>query len=159
METILTESPEKAAEFIKRGGTVAFPTETVYGLGANVFDADAIAKIFKAKQRPNDNPLIAHVGNLGADQSRCFGNHRERAQIYRGIFSRAFDSGFAEIGKSAADCDGKPRNNRREDAAKRTRARVFETLRNARRRALGESFGQTFADRLASGLRRFEQPD
>ncbi len=60
----MTKSPIEAAGFIKRGGIVAFPTETVYGLGANVFDEKAIAKIFEAKQRPNDNPLIAHVGNL-----------------------------------------------------------------------------------------------
>ena len=64
MKTILTKSPIEAAEFIRRGGIVAFPTETVYGLGANVFDESAIAKIFEAKKRPNDNPLIAHVGNL-----------------------------------------------------------------------------------------------
>ncbi len=64
MQTFLTTSPIVAAEFIRRGGIVAFPTETVYGLGANVFDESAIAKIFEAKQRPNDNPLIAHVGNL-----------------------------------------------------------------------------------------------
>ena len=64
MKTVLTKSPSEAAEFIKKGGTVAFPTETVYGLGANIFDARAIANIFEAKQRPSDNPLIAHVGNL-----------------------------------------------------------------------------------------------
>ncbi len=64
METFLTKSPSKAAEFIKNGKIVAFPTETVYGLGANVFDEKAIEKIFNAKKRPNDNPLIAHVGNL-----------------------------------------------------------------------------------------------
>lgn len=64
MQTVLTASPIEAAEFIKSGGVVAFPTETVYGLGANVFDEQAIGKIFAAKKRPNDNPLIAHVGNL-----------------------------------------------------------------------------------------------
>jgi L-threonylcarbamoyladenylate synthase len=64
METYLTESPIEAAKFIKRGGVVAFPTETVYGLGANVFNEKAIAKIFAAKRRPNDNPLIAHVSDL-----------------------------------------------------------------------------------------------
>ena len=64
MKTFLTKSPTEAAEFIRRGGIVAFPTETVYGLGANVFDETAIAKIFAAKRRPDDNPLIAHVGNL-----------------------------------------------------------------------------------------------
>ncbi|MGI8542311.1 MAG: L-threonylcarbamoyladenylate synthase [Aridibacter sp.] len=64
LKTHLTKSPTKAAEFIENGGIVAFPTETVYGLGANVFDETAIEKIFEAKQRPNDNPLIAHVGNF-----------------------------------------------------------------------------------------------
>ncbi len=64
MNTILTSSTDEAAEFIRNGGIVAFPTETVYGLGANIFDKNAIGKIFEAKRRPNDNPLIAHVGNL-----------------------------------------------------------------------------------------------
>lgn len=64
VRTELTRSPESAAHFIKSGGIVAFPTETVYGLGADVFDASAIAKIFEAKQRPADNPLIAHIGDL-----------------------------------------------------------------------------------------------
>jgi L-threonylcarbamoyladenylate synthase len=64
VQTVLTDSPEHAAEFIRHGGVVAFPTETVYGLGADVFDESAIQKIFEAKQRPADNPLIAHVGNL-----------------------------------------------------------------------------------------------
>ena len=50
-----------AAEVIKNGGIVAFPTETVYGLGANAFDARAVDKIFAAKGRPGDNPLIVHV--------------------------------------------------------------------------------------------------
>lgn len=63
METLLTTSPQLAAQFIRRGEVVAFPTETVYGLGANVFDEAAIHKIFQAKGRPTDNPLIAHVAN------------------------------------------------------------------------------------------------
>ncbi len=64
VKTKLTRSPEAAAQFIKRGGVVAFPTETVYGLGANLFDESAIAKIFEAKRRPADNPLIAHIADL-----------------------------------------------------------------------------------------------
>lgn len=63
MQTVLTASPIEAAAFIEGGGIVAFPTETVYGLGANVFDEKAIAQIFAAKRRANDNPLIAHVGD------------------------------------------------------------------------------------------------
>lgn len=64
MKTILTTSPDQAAAFIKRGGIVAFPTETVYGLGANVFYEKAIGKIFEAKRRPADNPLIAHISEI-----------------------------------------------------------------------------------------------
>lgn len=61
MQTVLTTSPQAAAQFIQQGEVVAFPTETVYGLGANVFAEAAIRKIFEAKGRPTDNPLIAHI--------------------------------------------------------------------------------------------------
>lgn len=54
----------KAAEIIRRGGLVAFPTETVYGLGANVYDAKAVAAIFSAKQRPHFDPLISHIAEV-----------------------------------------------------------------------------------------------
>ncbi len=50
-------------ELIRQGSLVAFPTETVYGLGANGFDPDAVSRIFHAKGRPNDNPLILHVAD------------------------------------------------------------------------------------------------
>lgn len=64
MDTVLTRDHLVAAEFIRGGGVVAFPTETVYGLGADLFNEEAIRKIFAAKQRPQDNPLIAHIGDL-----------------------------------------------------------------------------------------------
>jgi L-threonylcarbamoyladenylate synthase len=51
----------EAASILRRGGLVAFPTETVYGLGANALSADAAARIFKAKGRPADDPLIVHI--------------------------------------------------------------------------------------------------
>ena len=54
-------TPQTAANIIKNGGLVAIPTETVYGLGANGLDEAAVAKIFEAKGRPQDNPLILHV--------------------------------------------------------------------------------------------------
>jgi len=57
------EKIREAAEFIKNGGTVVFPTETVYGLGADALNATAVEKIFKAKGRPQDNPLIIHVSS------------------------------------------------------------------------------------------------
>lgn len=55
------ESIKKAAEIIKSGGVVGVPTETVYGLGANALDEDAVGRIFEAKGRPKDNPMIVHV--------------------------------------------------------------------------------------------------
>ena len=55
----------KAARVIQRGGLVAFPTETVYGLGANGLDAAAVQRIFAAKGRPNSDPLILHVSSVG----------------------------------------------------------------------------------------------
>ena len=66
METLFldanaAETPEIAAAIIRNGGLVAIPTETVYGLGANGLDENAVAKIFEAKGRPQDHPLILHV--------------------------------------------------------------------------------------------------
>ena len=60
----IKEGVKKAAEIIKRGGLVAFPTETVYGLGANGLDENAVPKIYEAKGRPSDNPLILHISKL-----------------------------------------------------------------------------------------------
>ncbi len=54
----------KAADMLKRGAVIAIPTETVYGLAANAFDADAVSRIFTAKGRPQDNPLIVHISHL-----------------------------------------------------------------------------------------------
>jgi L-threonylcarbamoyladenylate synthase len=53
----------RAAEILRNGGTVAFPTETVYGLGANALDPDAVERIFLAKDRPHWDPLIVHISN------------------------------------------------------------------------------------------------
>jgi L-threonylcarbamoyladenylate synthase len=61
----------RAASIIRAGGLVAFPTETVYGLGANAFDAPAVARIFEAKGRPTFDPLIVHIAER-ADLSRLF---------------------------------------------------------------------------------------
>jgi len=78
METLLLSAAEPgtaeiAARIIKKGGLVAIPTETVYGLGANGLDEDAVAKIFEAKGRPQDNPLILHL--CGPEQIELFCHH------------------------------------------------------------------------------------
>ncbi|HEY5561829.1 MAG TPA: L-threonylcarbamoyladenylate synthase [Clostridiaceae bacterium] len=77
MDTIIRllkdENPDikiimEAASIIKRGGIVAFPTETVYGLGANALDEKAVFKIFEAKGRPQDNPLIIHIASYNIEE-------------------------------------------------------------------------------------------
>ncbi len=74
METIIVKSNEQgqlnkadlvqAGSIIRNGGLVAFPTETVYGIGANAIDEAAIVKIYEAKGRPSDNPLIMHISDI-----------------------------------------------------------------------------------------------
>lgn len=68
MKTIIfkdtIEDIKKAGEIIAGGGIVAFPTETVYGLGANALDEEAVKKIYKAKGRPSDNPMIVHISQV-----------------------------------------------------------------------------------------------
>lgn len=66
MKTVLLTEKDigRAAEIIKNGGLVAMPTETVYGLAADALNGKAVAKIFKAKGRPMDNPLIVHISDI-----------------------------------------------------------------------------------------------
>jgi L-threonylcarbamoyladenylate synthase len=59
----------EAAEILRSGGLVVFPTETVYGLGANALDASAVRKIYDLKRRPSNSPLIVHVPSVGAARS------------------------------------------------------------------------------------------
>src|SRR3982750_4497846 len=56
---------ERAVAVLKQGGLVAFPTETVYGLGADARNPDAIRKLYAAKGRPADHPVIVHVADMG----------------------------------------------------------------------------------------------
>lgn len=76
METLLLSAADPAtaqiaADIIKKGGLVAIPTETVYGLGANGLDEQAVVKIFEAKGRPQDNPLILHVAEPKEMEKFC----------------------------------------------------------------------------------------
>ena len=68
-EKIYKEIIEHAATILREGGLVAFPTETVYGLGANALDSHAVARIYEAKGRPSNNPIILHVATVEAVQS------------------------------------------------------------------------------------------
>lgn len=62
-QTEITSNPDRASEILASGGIVALPTETVYGLAARYDDATAVSKIFIAKERPSDNPLIVHIAD------------------------------------------------------------------------------------------------
>ncbi|MBO0859691.1 MAG: threonylcarbamoyl-AMP synthase [Chloracidobacterium sp.] len=86
MKTTITPSPSIAARFIERGEVVAFPTETVYGLGANIFNEEAVRKIFIAKERPADNPLIAHIFDLSQLDEITSGVTETAAKLIRAFF-------------------------------------------------------------------------
>src|SRR6266545_6477043 len=80
---VSSDAPEpeviaRASEVLRRGGLVAFPTETVYGLGANGLDSAAVARIFEAKGRPATNPVILHVSE-GAEVLNVAANWPETA--------------------------------------------------------------------------------
>ncbi|MEG1805508.1 MAG: L-threonylcarbamoyladenylate synthase [Clostridia bacterium] len=64
IEKINESSIAKASEIIKNGGIVAFPTETVYGLGVSAYRGESVSKVFEVKGRPSDNPLIVHIGGI-----------------------------------------------------------------------------------------------
>lgn len=64
MKTVITSNVTKAVEILRNGGLVAFPTETVYGLGADATNVSAVRKIFHAKERPYDHPLIVHIAGI-----------------------------------------------------------------------------------------------
>ena len=72
------EAIRHAAEALARGEIVAFPTETVYGLGANALDARAVARVFAAKERPRFNPLIVHVPSLAEAETYAVVNDSAR---------------------------------------------------------------------------------
>lgn len=94
MKTIVLEIDEKepqpervklAADFLRQGKLVAFPTETVYGIGANALSAEAAAKIYEAKGRPSDNPLIVHLAEW-AEADRYVEAISERARCLAAAF-------------------------------------------------------------------------
>ena len=74
MTRVLPSDPASlafASDLLKEGKLVAFPTETVYGLGANALNPDAVLSVFTAKGRPADNPLIVHIWNRSQLDPLC----------------------------------------------------------------------------------------
>lgn len=92
-ENINNDYIKEAANFIKEGELVAFPTETVYGLGADGLNNEACLKIFKAKGRPSDNPLILHISDISMlDNLVCDinDNHRKLFELWPGPMTLIF---------------------------------------------------------------------
>ena len=73
------ENIAKAGEILKNGGVVAIPTETVYGLAANALSETAVKKIFEAKGRPADNPLIVHITDAEDIEKYAYPNRQAYA--------------------------------------------------------------------------------
>lgn len=82
---------EEAGAILKAGGLVAFPTETVYGLGANALDEEAAKKIYAAKGRPSDNPLIVHIAELQALEDITINLPPETAEIAGTVLAGTID--------------------------------------------------------------------
>lgn len=102
LKTQLLEDVAEAAEYLRCGKLVAFPTETVFGLGADASNPQAIARLFAAKGRPADNPLIVHVGDT-QDWALAAAHLPDIARRILGLFSPGPVS--VVVAKSAAICD------------------------------------------------------
>ena len=129
-----------AARILAAGGLVAFPTETVYGLGADAANPAAIARLYQAKGRPAFNPLIAHVGDLAAArQIARFDAAATRAG--RGVLAGAADVGAAENGglRGGRPRHRRPRHRRDPDAGARGGAGNPARLRRPGGGAVGQS--------------------
>ena len=99
MKTLLLNKNEIdiAADIIKKGGIVAMPTETVYGLAADALNGEAVAKIFKAKGRPMDNPLIVHISDIKQIDMLVAEFSDKAKKACREILARSTDNSFAKI--------------------------------------------------------------
>ena len=131
----------------REGGLVAFPTETVYGLGADAGNAAAIARLYQAKGRPSFNPLIAHVGDL--DAARQIARFDARALgAGRGVLAGTADPGAAQRRRTARWPISPPPGSTPSPSACRP-IRWRGAAAGVRRRgggAVGQSFGPCFAD-------------
>jgi L-threonylcarbamoyladenylate synthase len=99
MKTASPESIAEAARILREGGIVAFPTETVYGLGANALDGRAVAGIFAAKNRPSFNPVIVHVAER--EEAEKYADVSDRA---RGLMAAFWPGPLTLILPRKADC-------------------------------------------------------
>ena len=97
----------EAAALLQSGEVVAFPTETVYGLGANALNPDAVSRIYEAKGRPSNNPLIVHVSDADAARRMGHGMARSGDKTCGEILARPTDAGAAAPRNDSRYCHGR----------------------------------------------------
>ena len=143
---------EQVADILRRGGLVAFPTETVYGLGANALDAAAVARIFEAKGRPATNPIIVHIADASqvsqvADLRGLTPPRSELvAKLAERFLARATDARLAEACECPRHRDGWWADGCRA-RARRIRSRsALESRATSDRRPERESIQRIVAD-------------
>jgi hypothetical protein len=144
-----------AARVLGSGGLVAFPTETVYGLGADATNGAAVARLYAAKGRPRFNPLIAHVANAGA--ALALARFSDDAKLLAGVFwpgpltlvlPKADGCPVSELATAG------PRLHRGAGAGSRHRNRPAQGIRQAGGGALGKPVRPCLADHRAARARR-----
>ena len=154
-----SEAVGAAARCLAAGGLVAFPTETVYGLGADAQDGIAVARLYDAKGRPAFNPLIAHVPDLAAARRLAtFDATAER--LATGAVARAPHAGAAEgFGlRGGGTRHRRARQHRGARAGSSGRARHPRGARTPGGRAVGQPLGPRLADHRAACARRPARP-
>ena len=149
----------RAAAVLLGGGLVAFPTETVYGLGANALDAAAVARVFVAKGRPSNNPLIVHVADAG-DAARVVAAWPDgRGTAGGALLARPADAGAAEAARVARRGDGRRPDGGGARARPSRRAGADPRGRRAGRRPERQPLRQHFADAGRARLARPRRAD
>ena len=141
----------RAARLLAAGGLVAFPTETVYGLGADATNGQAVARLYDAKGRPTFNPLIAHVADVGGGApARALRGGRRAPR--GGVLAGAADPGAAQVrglsGRRA--CHRRPRHHCGAGARPSGGARHSDRVRPAGGGAVREPLRSRLADHRAA---------
>ena len=152
------QGDQAAARCLSAGGLVAFPTETVYGLGADARNGEAIARLYAAKGRPAFNPLIAHVADI--DAARAAGVFTDAAEklasaFWPGPLTLVLQSGS---GAASPTCAGRARHRRGARARASGRARIARRLRRPDGCALGEPLRPCIAYKWRPCARRSARP-
>ncbi len=149
-------SPEvqRAAELLRAGRLVAFPTETVYGLGANALDEAAVRRIFEAKGRPHSSPLIVHVASIAMAQELVARLASARRTARAPILARAADVDPSEAATCPRSRDRRTPKRRPANPRASARAGLARSRADPHRRAQRQSLHRTLPHHRGARARR-----